>query len=136
MNKFRVTCLLDSEDGKEPRRVFASLVRFTTREAAQSYADTVSPDRKPMVGYCQFFTNYDNGHWTIYDINEYDGMVGGDIYFAEGHKIDELDFIWEFVEETDRCTVFFDGVPCGGHPGSVYDEGGSGYMRCDKCGML
>ena len=134
MNKFRVTCLLDFVDSEEPRRVFATRTKFTTREAAKSYADTISPDRKPMVAYCQFFTNYDMGHWTVYDPDEYDGP-GGEVSTTEGDRFDELAAVWEFCETFDRCGSFFYGVPCGGRH-TAPDEAGSGYMRCDKCGML
>ena len=137
MNKFRVTCLIlvDDTSNEKDTRVFATRTRFTTREAAQSYADTVAPDRKPMIGYVQFFTNYDRGHWTVYDEDEFDGP-GSDSITVEGDRFAELQAIWDFCELFNRCTVFFDGVPCGGHPMSVPDEGGSGWKRCDGCSML
>ena len=130
MNKFRVTCLLDDNE----RRVFATRKKFETREEAEAYAATVAESRKPLVGYCNLDSSYDYGHWTITDDRDYDGP-GSDVYMAEGDRLDELDFMFEFCEETDRCTVFMDGVPCGSATKSP-DEAGSGWLRCDGCGML
>lgn len=137
MNKFRVTCLLDRIDcdQSEPDRVFATRKKFETREFAENYAKTVNEDRKPIVGFCDLHTSFGDGHWTVYDPDEYDGP-GGEIIFDKGDRLDELRIVWEFCETFNRCTTFYNGVPCGGRPGSVEDEDGSGYKRCDRCGML
>lgn len=134
MNKFRVTCLLDDGTYNNERRVFATRKKFETREEAEAYAATVAESRKPLVGYCNLDSSYDYGHWTITDDRDYDGP-GSDVYMAEGDRLDELDFMFEFCDETGRCSVFMNGVPCGSATQSP-DEAGSGYMRCDGCGML
>lgn len=137
MQKYRVTCLIlagETSDA-EDTRVFATRRKFETREFAENYAKTVAKSRKPMVGYCDLHTSYSDGHWTVYDPDEYDGP-GGEISMTEGDRFAELQAVWEFCELFDRCTVKYNGVPCGGRPGSVEDSGGSGYKRCDRCGML
>jgi hypothetical protein len=139
MNKFRVTCLLEKgknrHGGSDMRRVFATRKKFETREEAEKYAATVAEGRMPWVGYVQFETEYTHDHWTVYDPNEYDGP-GGEIITLNGDLFDELQAVWDFCETFNRCTVMMYGVPCGGHPMSVDDEAGSGWKRCDKCGML
>jgi hypothetical protein len=137
MNKFRVTCLLyagETIDEKEIR-VFATTKKFATREDAVEYIDETAKDRKPMLAYCKFETSYEHGEWTVYDPDKYDGP-GSDISTTKGDRYTELQAVWDFCAQFDLCTVFMNGVPCGGHPMSVPDEGGSGWMRCDGCGML
>lgn len=126
MNKFRVTCILEGD-----RRVFATRKKFETREEAEAYAATVAESRKPMIGYCQFETSYEYGHWVVYDPDGDETEVLTD----KGDRFDELQAVWDFCEQFDRCMVFFNGVPCGSATKSP-DEAGSGYDRCDGCGML
>ena len=136
MNKYRVTCLIhggETADGEDVR-VFATRKKFETLEFAKNYANTIAEDRKPMVGFCDLHTSFGDGHWTVYDANEYDGP-GGDIIWTEGDRFEELKAVWEFCETFGRCTTFYNGVPCGGRQ-TVEDEAGSGYKRCDRCGML
>ena len=134
MNKFRVTCLLSADEAyrDEDRRVFATRKKFETREEAEKYAATIDESRKPMVAYCTLDSEFMCGHWTIWDD---DCGPEDECYTERGDRFDELDFMFEFCDETDRCTVFMYGVPCGGKYDAP-DEGGSGYMRCNRCSML
>lgn len=134
MNKFRVTCLIhagETSDGKEVR-VFATRKKFATREDAVEYADGVDKSREPMIAHCQFETSYEYGHWVVYDP---DGDET-EVITVKGDRYAELQAVWDFCESFDRCTIFMYGVPCGGHPMVVPDEAGSGWKRCDGCGML
>jgi len=131
MNKYRVTCLLGG------KRVFATRRKFETREEASAYAGTVADSRKPMVGYCQFETEYTSGHWCVHHPDEYDGAEDGNIELLtlSGDRFDELQAVWDFCELYNHCMVSMYGVPCGGTQ-SIPDEAGSGYLRCSGCGML
>lgn len=133
MDKFRVTCLLAAnENYGEERRVFATRKKFATRQEADKYAATVAEGRKPLVAYCTLDSEYSHGHWTIWDD---DTGPEFESYTAQGDRFDELDFMFEFCDETDRCPCKMNGVPCASSTKSP-DQAGSGWMRCDGCGML
>lgn len=136
MNKFRVTCLIDQDrDDMRPSRVFATREKFATREEALAYSDTIAKFREPLVGYVSLMTIKDVYGWMVYDEGAYDGAPDGNMECISGSP-DELAAVNDFCELFDKCTVGYNGVPCGGNPMSVDDENGSGYKRCDRCGML
>lgn len=133
MNKWRVTCRLGADENHgEEKRVFATRKKFATRDEAEKYAATVAVGRKAQVGYCEIDTmRTPKGTWMAF------AGVGDDRHgiVVGGHK-EEIDAVWDYTHEAGLCTVMMYGVPCGGEPMSVEDEAGSGYKRCNRCGML
>ncbi len=133
INPFRVTCIVNRETRD---RVFATSAKFATREEAQEYSAGIDSSRIPLIAYtATLVTEKNAGGWSCWDDNTYDGAPDGDNEIINCAKT-EIEALFEFCEEFNRCTVYFNGVPCGGNPGSVPDEGGSGYKRCDRCSML
>lgn len=138
INPFRVTCtdLVEKDGVLEQVVVFATSQKFATHKAAEGYAETVHPGRDARIAYVgSLVTEKNAGGWSCWDDNSYDGAPDGDNEIINSAKT-EIEALFDYCEIYDRCTVYFNGVPCGGNPGSVLDEAGSGYKRCDRCSML
>lgn len=135
---YRVTCtdLVEKDGVLEQVVVFAISASFATVKEAGLYAASVDPNRKPTVAYTgSLVTEKNEGGWSCWDDDSYDGAPDGDNEIINCAKT-EIEALFEFCEEFNRCTVYFNGVPCGGNPASVPDEAGSGWKRCDRCSML
>jgi len=135
INPFRVTCtdLVEKDGVLEQVVVFATSEKFPTRETAAAYAETVDPGRDAKVAHTgSLLTEKTPIGWSCWDDNSYDGAPDGDNEIINCAAT-EIEALFDFCEQFDRCYVNFFGVPCGG---SRTVDTGEGYPRCDGCGML
>ncbi len=131
VNPYRVTWL-----ARNGTRVFATSASFATCHEAGKYAAGIDLSRDPLVAFTgSLVTEKNSGGWSCWDDNTYDGAPDGDNEIINSAKT-EIVSLFEFCREFNRCTVPWNGVPCGGNPASIPDEAGSGWKRCDRCSML
>lgn len=133
INPFRVTCtdLVEKDGMLEQVVVFATSQKFPTREAAVAYADTVHPGRDAKIAHTgSLITEKTPIGWSCWDDNSYDG--DGDNEIINGAAT-EIEALFDFCQQFDRCWANFYGVPCGGR---FTVDTGEGWPRCNSCGML